>query len=94
MEIFWKILKNDHYYNVSGFDHNTSVSDFAEDMWEWNDLGSVEFIMKIEEIFVISKGITEEELTNIKTFGELADLLIQKAKDEGSVKNLVAHNSR
>jgi hypothetical protein len=80
LEVFWRVLKNDDY-DVSNFNGNTSISEPAKQDGGWNDLDGAGFIAEIERIFDFTNyDITGEKYLQIKTFGELADLVIKKAK--------------
>jgi hypothetical protein len=84
LEVFWKVLKNSNScYDTSKFDSNTDISEPLNQSWEWGDLGSMEFFIELERVFGFSyRYITDNEYEQIKTFGELADLMIKKAKEK------------
>jgi hypothetical protein len=83
LEIFWKILKWPKGYDVSNFDGNTSTRAPAKQSWEWDDLGDTEFVDDLRRIFGFSKiELTYAEYDQVKTFGELADLIIKKANEK------------
>ncbi|MBU0744260.1 MAG: hypothetical protein KKE11_02680 [Gammaproteobacteria bacterium] len=82
LEIFWKILKY-RGYDVSNFNRNTGVLEPAKQDTDWNDLGNIMFATHIDRMFGFSKqDITDQEYEQLKTFGELADLIIKKAKEK------------
>ncbi len=82
LNVFWKILKLESY-DTSNFNSNSSVREPAKQLSDWDDLGSGEFLTDIEKIFGFSKkDITDDEYSQVKTFGELAELIIKKAKEK------------
>jgi hypothetical protein len=82
LEIFWKILKGMEGYDVSNFDSNTSTKAPAKQSWVWNDLGEDDFIRYLEKFFeFFNIKITSAEYDQVKTFGELADLILKKSKE-------------
>ena len=92
LKVFWKLLE-DAGYEVSQFDSNTSTYEPAKQSWDWRDLGGVQFAIETEEIFGFSRNdITKEEYDHAKTFGELADLVIRKAKEKKL--NTTSHEQR
>jgi hypothetical protein len=83
LEIFWKILKVMEGYDVSNFDSNTSTQAPAKQSWVWSDVGEDQFIFYIEKFFgFFNIKITSAEYDQVKTFGELADLIIKKANEK------------
>lgn len=89
LEVFWKVLNNSNgCYDTTKFDSNTDIGEPLNQSWEWGDLGHIEFTISLEEVFGFSRNdITDEEYTEIKTFGELADLIIKKAKEKKQKQN-------
>lgn len=82
LEVFWKILK-DYGYDASNFNVNTSMLEPTKQDTGWDDLDSSGFIIEVEKVFGFSRyDITDGEYSNVKTFGELADLIIKKAKEK------------
>jgi len=82
LEVFWKMLKNDGY-DVSNFGDYTNIREPGKQRWDWDDLGEAEFITDIEKMFEFLNGdIADGKRLQIKTFGELADFIIKKAKEK------------
>lgn len=83
LQAFWKILENGSGYDVSNFTSNTSLEEPSSQKLDWDDFGDLEFIYLLEDIF----GFARHEIFNkkpwcVNTFGELADLVIQRAKEK------------
>jgi hypothetical protein len=87
LKVFWKILL-DRHYDTSNFSGDTPIQEPAKQLDEdWYDLGGIFFITKVEETFGFpTQYITDKECEQIKTFGELADLVIKKAKEKKQKK--------
>ena len=87
LEVFWKILK-EAGYDPSKFNSNTSVREPAKQLSDWDDLGSIGFLTVIDRMFDFSNfDITDDEYDQVKNFGELADLVIKKAREKMNPKN-------
>ncbi|HBC71751.1 MAG TPA: hypothetical protein DCZ38_03110 [Coxiellaceae bacterium] len=86
LEVFWRVLKDD--YDVSNFNGNTSVREPAKQGIDWDDLGAEGFLIAVYRMFDFSEyDFTDDEYDQIKTFGEIADLVIRKAKEKKLKQN-------
>ena len=79
LHAFWRILKKSSGHDVSEFTSNTSLHELLSP--GDYDCADIAFIAELENIFGFTRGeiIKEEPFTN---FGDLADLLIKKAKEK------------
>ena len=82
LTIFWKILEY-YEYDVSSFSSNTDVHEPGKQSEDWEELGGDSFVIIITRMF----GLNREDLVSnrdmvVPTFGELADLVIKKAKEK------------
>jgi hypothetical protein len=81
LQVFWKILEKNSGYDVSNFTSNTSLGELFSPR-DYDDT-DVAFIVSLENIFGFARDeIFDIEPWDLKTFGELADLVIQKAKEK------------
>jgi hypothetical protein len=82
LEIFFKVFKN---FGYKGYDlsEETDITMAIRQLpWGWLD-ADLDIFEELDEIFNLTeKEITNEEYSQIKTFGELADLIIKKAKEK------------
>jgi hypothetical protein len=82
LEILFKVFKNFGYKGSDLNEETYIVMAIRQLPWGWLD-ADLDVIEELDEIFDLSvKEITDKEYAQIKTFGELADLLIKKAKEK------------
>ncbi len=80
--VFWKMLKYHGYY-VSTFNGNTNIEEPGKQFFDWEELGCEGFITELTQMFDISReDLVKNKRIYVDTFGELADLIIKKAKEK------------
>ena len=91
LDVLWRVLKW-YDYDASGFSGSTDIAEPAKQDTGWNDLDAGGVVIIIGRIFGFSKmDISDAEYEQCKTFGELADLIIRKAKEKKQ-KQLVGND--
>ena len=82
LEVFWKMLKY-YGYDVFNFDANTNVHAPGKQLDDWEELEGEGFIIELTQMFDLKRDdIAGNRVMLAKTFGELADLVIKKAKEK------------
>jgi hypothetical protein len=82
LDVFWKMLKYHGYY-ASNFNSNTNIEDPGKQFFDWEELGCEGFITELTQMFdLLREDLVKDRYICVKTFGELADLLIKKAKEK------------
>lgn len=87
LEVFWKMLRRVGY-DTSSFDSSTGIHEPGKQLDDWEELGGEGFIVEIIQMFdILRDDIVKDKDMRVGTFGELADLIIKKAKEKKTLNN-------